>query len=170
MNTIAEKNLFLQKIECGLKKIVVCIESLKQKNYQTKTEFMEELSEFEFKLNEIKDVLIKLHKMTDNIKPTFSSAIRKFLGHKRVTEKEYYLLCAEKILEFKGFDGLNEAQRFDMHCYETDEIYSHIMPCKTPGSGGWGIEPEEVEVKYLRPEQKEYFYKYDPVTYNRFKK
>ena len=114
---------------------------------------------------------------------SYLSPTRKYFSGQRVTEQEFHLLLAQRILHWKG-GGMNEYEKFVLLHYEgeTQQGYINISsrPPEPPKKIGnkrvktvglsWGIAPEEVQIKYLRDEQTKYFKEHMPEIYARFKK
>jgi len=170
MDPIEEKNYFLRIIKKNLDKVNESLEIFRQRKYELQRVDKKQFLELETIFIELNDALLKLNDAAENLHSEFSSAVYKINRFQRLSKKEFYLLASEKIIKWTDLNGFDNFQLFDFHFYEDDKTRSYIIPTNTPDTGGWGIAPEHVKLKHLRPEQKEFFAKYDPKTYKRFKK
>lgn len=117
---------------------------------------------------------------------TCRSPAEKFLAGKRMIEPEYYFmralgchLCTAKGL---GLSPVDNYEVFISCCYEDDEISTYTNPAEKPPvpevdkkTGQEivririGRSPEELQAKYLRPEQHQFFEKFLPDVLKKFK-
>ncbi len=95
----------------------------------------------------------------------------------RLTEDEFYL-CRLAGVSFPwagslGVGAAHDAQAFDHHFYEDDKQMGYINPQKTDSTGRHdmlGIDPQEVRVSALRPAQREFWERYSPAVFARFRR
>lgn len=110
----------------------------------------------------------------------------KWLKGQMMTKEEFYLLAAQGILTVPSETGEREAyEEYNYYLYEDDEQTGYINPSAEPDSppvqtpdGGRtqkvslkiGICPENVKISFLKEEQKDFFKRYKPGLFSRFKK
>lgn len=139
-------------------------------------------------LRTLRDELGKVKRIAEQLHVTMcQTPVGKMIGLDRMsmTKQEYYFLCAAGAKLFStdqlGISPVSDYQAFLNCCYEDDEKVCYINPAKKPpvededkktGSFtirvGIGYPPEELHLKYLRPEQKEFFAKFLPDVLERF--
>ena len=105
--------------------------------------------------------------------------LERMLSGLRLTREEYHLLSAQELFsegtsKALGLSPYDDFEAFSMLCYEDERRIAYINPEEKPLKPGVvrvrsGISPEEVHTKALRPEQKEFFERYLPDVYRRFK-
>jgi hypothetical protein len=136
----------------------------------------------------LRDCLLEIKKLADALDNEFCrSWIAKLAGVQPMTEKEYYLMRASGCEGYtaKGF-GLVEVSDYEVFkhfYYEDDEKRCHINPAEQrptfemdPETGkgfirmSCGRYPEELQAKYLRPEQRAFLAKHLPAILARFRK
>jgi hypothetical protein len=100
-----------------------------------------------------------------------SNPAQKILAGKLMTEQEYFFWRARGCHLFTA-EGLGLAQvgDYDVHrnlCYEDDQRYCYINPAPKPQDpnskevlSGIGLPPEELYLRDLRPEQRQFLGKY----------
>jgi hypothetical protein len=109
----------------------------------------------------------------------------KFLAARVMTRDEFYTLCAlggGPPFNVSGLCPFDEYEIYTFFCYEDDEQWTYINPDKKPPTpstlslgvvvklvGGFGIAPEEVRISFLHPDEREFFRKYLPEVFARFK-
>ena len=112
----------------------------------------------------------------------------KFSHAYRLTEEEYHLLASNGIqwvtAKSLGLSEFDDYEIFDHFCYENDKCYGMINPRESrpeekvvypDGSSRQkvglriGDPPERVHANDLRPAQREFFEKYLPAIFRRFK-
>lgn len=100
----------------------------------------------------------------------------KWLAGQELTREEFYLLAAQGIIRIPSESGLKEAYKeFVYYLYEDDQRICYINPSEQPVPP-WevrlqiGIVPEEVRESFLRPAQLDFFKKYRPKLFSRFRK
>jgi hypothetical protein len=102
-----------------------------------------------------------------------------YRGHS-LTHEEYHLFVAHTgpfaTAKSLGLFELDDYDVFRLMCYEDEDSYCYINPFEqardhTPGKVGRriGRPPEELNVTALRPEQHEFFARYLPEVYARFR-
>ena len=116
-----------------------------------------------------------------------SNAAIKWVTGQRLTKEEYYLLAAQGILKIPSESGLKEAyEEYSYYHYEDNKIKGYInpsekpVPSRVPNENGLlgsrqghlkvGIVPEDVNTSFLRQDQKEFFEKFHPDLFSRFKR
>ncbi|MEI6269659.1 MAG: hypothetical protein WCP01_12325 [Methylococcaceae bacterium] len=124
---------------------------------------------------------------SDNLRWYFCrNAIDKYLGGQQLAREEFYLLAAQGIMIIPSESGFQEAyEEFSHFLYEDNEQRGYISPSEQPDPppvpteiGGWtqrvglriGIVPEVVRTSFLRPDQKDFFKKFRPNLFSRFRK
>jgi hypothetical protein len=148
-------------------------------------EFQESLgdkdpSEPEAKLiKDMEEALSSLDKMSEFVKATYLCYISGYMPSK----EQYFLFHSIAGEEWVNAKPHSEYELFCLFSYKDDEKMCFINPTLTPEVDestprenenfaipvNVGVSPEELSVNGLRPEQKEFFQKYDPDTYIRFK-
>ena len=141
-------------------------------------------------LRSLRNKLVRVKRMADQLKSSMcGTPASKILSLNRrsMTEQEYYLLCATGCKLFTanelGLSPVSDHEAFIHCCYEDDEKVCYIVPTEKPPvrneekkTGKFtirmrlGCSPEELHVKYLRPEQKKFFQELLPDVYDRFQK
>jgi len=127
------------------------------------------------KIKELEKIFEKdMHSALNDAFFGYKSAIEKFNRNHRLSYEEYHLLAADNIQFFKGPNEDTEYGRLDLIWYQDEDIFGYInlfVPPPDPGKVRpllWGIEPEKVRLKALRPDQHMYFKKFYPEVYKRF--
>ena len=146
----------------------------------------EDMSQAE--LLSLRKELGKVKRMADQLRSSMCTipASKAFsLNRMSMTEQEYYLLCAAGCKLFTanglGLSPFSDYEAFIHCCYEDDEKVCYIDPAEKPPVADekkktekftirmrLGCSPEELHIKYLRPEQKEFFQELLPDVYDRF--
>ena len=117
-----------------------------------------------------------------------SQPVDKLIGGRPLTIEEFYLLAAMGDIHISSRTGNEESyEEFRHYLYEDDERRGYIIPSQkpdplppiSPTSNGiiWhkthplqiGLTPEDVRISYLKEDQKNYFEKYFPQVFCRFK-
>ena len=131
-------------------------------------------------LDEIQKAAKKIHQIT------CGSPAEKFLAGKHMTEPEYYFSrahgCDLYTAKGLGLSPVDDYEVFTHCCYNDDEMFCYINPAEKPPVREVGKEtgmeivririgrsPEELQAKYLRPEQHQFFEKFLPDVLKRFK-
>lgn len=127
-----------------------------------------------------------LKKVGDTIEATESAAkeaferfcagpSRKVLAGQMLTQEEFAFAKATGVIGDQRRNDLTDYQLFCMFYYEDDSHFGYINPEETPnrilpGKIGirFGIVPESVRVKFLRPDQEEFLRTRLPDLYARF--
>ena len=98
--------------------------------------------------------------------------LAKFLAGMRLSEEEFYILGGMGVLPL-GLTDVTAFEAFSMLYYEDDRRHGYINPAEIPRQPGYpklrfGIIPEEVCMKFLRPEQDTFLRTRFPELYARF--
>jgi hypothetical protein len=112
--------------------------------------------------------------------------IEKMTSGQQLSREEYYLLAAYGVFIIPTETCSKGAyEEFKHHFYEDNKQRGYINPSEKPDpppvptkNGGWihevhfqfGIVPEEVRTSFLREEQKDFFRKFKPELFSRFRK
>jgi len=102
----------------------------------------------------------------------------KFKRGQKLTRTEYYHLVAAGVFEqggakVLGLSPYDDYEAFSFLFYEDEKRIAYINPGQPHHSerrARLGIPPEEARLDALRPEQREFFKKHLPETYERFKR
>lgn len=128
--------------------------------------------------SQVNEALDALCQALDTTREALSSGPReKFMRGARLTEDEFYLVRLAGV-EFPwaqrfGVGAAHDAEAFDHYFYEDDTQMGYINPARTDTSGQrsmLGIDPENVRVGALRPEQRAFWERHDPATFARFRR
>jgi hypothetical protein len=114
-----------------------------------------------------------------------SNPLQKWLSGQKLTREEFYLLVAQGVWTISGSDEEDEYEEFAHFLYEDDERRGYINPSERPNAppvqkdGGArvqkvhlkiGIMPEDVRTSFLSPAQLDFFKKFRPELFSRFRK
>lgn len=130
---------------------------------------------------EVRERLDALQRALETSRVALSSGPReKFMRGARLTAEEFYLSRLAGIAfpwaQSFGVGAAHDAEAFDHHFYEDDERVGYINPArstKTDASESHsllGIAPENVRVDALRPAQREFWERYSPTVFARFRR
>ena len=143
--------------------------------------------EFANKLSILEQELSTVEQTIYNLRWCFGGNLwDKCLKGQRMTREEFYLLAAQGIMKIPSETGMGDAyDEYNYYFYEDNEQRGYINPSARPDpppvpklDGGWtqtisqeiGIVPEDVKISFLNEEQKDFFKKYKPELFLRFKK
>ncbi|TAK25713.1 MAG: hypothetical protein EPO40_21945 [Myxococcaceae bacterium] len=101
----------------------------------------------------------------------------KFRQGARLTEEEFYLCRLAGVgfpwAERLGLGAAHDAEAFDHHFYEDDSVSGYINPAKAGDTGRQsmlGLAPEDVRMDALRPTQRDFWERYAPDIFARFRR
>jgi hypothetical protein len=131
--------------------------------------------------------LVAIARTSDDLKWFFCrKALHIFAKGDRLTKEEFYLLAAQGVMRIPSETGIGEAyEDYNYYFYEDDERQGYINPSARPDpppvrtqdgrvtqilSTRIGIVPEDAKISFLNEKQKDFFKKYKPDLFFRFKK
>jgi hypothetical protein len=136
----------------------------------------EQVSEF---IDKIRKALISIRQSENGLFNRLSSEpVGKYASGAKLTREEFYLLKAMDVplIKAKDFNLSNwdDFDFFNLFTYEDEQCRGYINP--TPMGDEirkveikFGFPPENLKLSALRPEQHDFFSKYLPAMYTRFK-
>jgi len=140
------------------------------------------VDEFQDSISSLVQHIKRIRRIADAINGRMvRSPSKKLLAGETLTEQEYFFIRTGDVhlntAHQVGLSPIDEYAIYRHLCYEDDNVICCInpepIPEETPDNVvqvRWGINPEELHAKHLRPEQRDFFEEHLPDLLARFQK